>query len=91
MSTYLEAAMLSEHELEQEAKREEVIRSAVTSCLDELDRVYPQFKKSSGPFGDKLAGDIHKRIERAFGELELLEQAEIEELAKLQRKYRKGV
>lgn len=88
MSAYLEAVMHTENQLENEAKRERAIHDAVMACLDVIDSEYPQFKKSSGPFGDKLASALHKRIEDAFEELGLLEAGELEELAKLNRKYR---
>ena len=90
MNTYVEAIMQGENEALAEAERDDLIREAVTACLDVLDEKYPDFKKSGGPFGDKLATDLHRRLEQAFNELLEAEDAELTELARLSGKYRKG-
>lgn len=88
MSAYMEAVMQTEADLQAEAKRETLIHEAVTALLDVLDGAYPEFKKSAGPFGDKLAADIHKRIKAAFAELGKIQAEELAMLESLERKYR---
>ena len=88
MNTYTEAVLLGEQAALDDHKREELIRKAVTSALSVLDAEYPEFSKSKGPFGDKLAADLHWRIEEAFNELRVGEEKELTELSRLQGKYR---
>lgn len=88
MSTYDEAIMHTQHELEAEAKRDEATRGAVTAALAVLDAAYPEFKRSNGPFGDKLAGTLHRAIEQAFNEVAREEEKELTTLELLKGKYR---
>lgn len=87
MSTYTEAVMHTEDQLAAEAKRDEAIHQSVCAALNRLDLDYPEFRKSPGPFGDKLAGELHKCFERAFDELRKVEEKEVAELDRLSRKY----
>lgn len=88
MSSYMEAVMTGEAEMMDDIKRDDFIRKSVTAALDVLDEAYPEFKKSSGPFGDRLAVDLHRRIEQAFNELRDEEGKELTSLKRLQNKYR---
>lgn len=67
-NTWLEAVLNNEAEAEQEAKRYDLIHKAVGAALEVLDEEHPEFKKSAGAFGDRLARDLHNRIEQAFAE-----------------------
>lgn len=88
MSAYREAIMMVEDEALAEAKRDETTHEAVIAALNILDAAYPEFKKSDGPFGDELAGNLHRAIEAAFNKLRQQEEAELATLESLKGKYR---
>jgi L-alanine-DL-glutamate epimerase-like enolase superfamily enzyme len=50
------------------ASVDQITYDAVRAALSVIDLALPDAKKSGGPLGDTLAGDLHRRIEAAITE-----------------------